>query len=464
MTANEPSSTERAIGHPVFAQPEPTADPKKFRIKHASDKDAYASIDALNRAHKLKAMAFPAPRGLPEPKLTFEQVLGGARNDARIKAEIKRINDNEQIVFHSGGDCGATRTPKHEDDVTNKMIADFDETTDAEVPRFHLLLGDIVYSFGELQYYYDQFYDPYRNYPAPILAAAGNHDGMIAPNTKATTLTGYIRNFCAESFVVTPEAGGLSRTAQIQPGVFFTFEAPFVRIIVLYSNVLEDPGVIANRDIGLSQIAFLEAALDRVLSDKWKGALIFADHHPPYSGIANTPDGESARHGWSTDMLAQIDEVCESKGIWPHAFLSGHAHNYQRFTRTFLNARGEPSRQIPYIVCGNIGHNVTRLSKYGAAIRAPQLAYKDKTERVAFENYDDKNYGYLRVIASSEVLRVEYHPADDGSGTKTPDDAVTVNLASRLLTAYKSPDMGAPAERRSVEHRAAANPPFWEKR
>jgi hypothetical protein len=46
--------------------------------------------------------------------------------------------------------------------------------------------------------------------------------------------------------VVTPEAGGLSRTAQIQPGVFFTFEAPFVRILILYSNTLEDPGVIAD--------------------------------------------------------------------------------------------------------------------------------------------------------------------------------------------------------------------------
>jgi hypothetical protein len=31
----------------------------------------------------------------------------------------------------------------------------------------------------------------------------------------------------------------------IQPGVYFTLDAPFVRIIGLYSNVLEDPGVIS---------------------------------------------------------------------------------------------------------------------------------------------------------------------------------------------------------------------------
>ena len=116
------------------------------------------------------------------------------------------------------------------------MVADFDETDPREVPQFCLLLGDIVYNFGETTYYYDQFYEPYRNYQAPILAAAGNHDGMISPLAHATSLEAYLRNFCADpaqGFAVTPEAGGLSRTAQIQPGVFFTFDAPFVRILVL---------------------------------------------------------------------------------------------------------------------------------------------------------------------------------------------------------------------------------------
>ena len=142
------------------------------------------------------------------------------------------------------------------------MIGDFDETDPAEIPQFCLLLGDIVYNFGETQYYYDQFYEPYRNYHAPMLAAAGNHDGMISPLAHATSLAAYLRNFCsdpAQGFVVTPEAGGLSRTAQIQPGVFFTFEAPFVRILVFYSNTLEDPGVIADATIGDSQLDFLEA-------------------------------------------------------------------------------------------------------------------------------------------------------------------------------------------------------------
>ena len=47
------------------------------------------------------------------------------------------------------------------------------------------------------------------------------------------------------------------------------------------------------------------------------------------------------------------------------------------------------------------------------------------------QNYDDLDYGYLRVIADEQQLRIEYHPASDGSAAKTPDDFVTVDFASR---------------------------------
>ena len=110
-------------------------------------------------------------------------------------------------MFHATGDCGSTRGPATQNQVTDKMLGDFGESSAAEVPQFNLLLGDIVYSFGETQYYYDQFYEPYRDYPAPILAVAGNHDGMVSPLAHAVSLDAYLRNFCAQGFVVTPEAG-----------------------------------------------------------------------------------------------------------------------------------------------------------------------------------------------------------------------------------------------------------------
>ncbi len=50
--------------------------------------------------------------------------------------------------------------------------------------------------------------------------------------------------------------------------------APLLRIIALYSNVLEDPGVIASKDLGNSQLDFLKAALTR--AKKFAGALVLA--------------------------------------------------------------------------------------------------------------------------------------------------------------------------------------------
>jgi hypothetical protein len=306
------------------------------------------------------------------------------------------------------------------------MVNDFTDA-EPEQPSFFFHLGDVIYSFGEAKYYYDQFYEPYRDYPAPIVALAGNHDGMVAPGTGATTLAAFLENFCASDFEVTPEAGGLSRTAQIQPGVFFTFEAPFVRILALYSNTLEDPGVISDSTIGDSQLTYLKTALARIKSENFDGALILAHHHPAYTA--------GSKHGWSQQMLSQIDAVCKETEVWPHAVLSGHAHNYQRFTRH------HGKTQIPYIICGNGGHALAKLTRKGAsALRTPSpLEVTGHADKVTLENYDDEDYGYLRIIASATRLRIEYHPASDGTGAKTPDDIVTVDLASRTFVSGGAP-------------------------
>jgi hypothetical protein len=42
----------------------------------------------------------------------------------------------------------------------------------------------------------------------------------------------------------------------------------------------------------------------------------------------------------------------------------------------------------------------------------------------------------LRIVVTAQQLRIEYHPASDGSTMKTPDDAVTVDLASRTLVHF----------------------------
>ena len=134
-------------------------------------------------------------------------------------------------------------------------------------------------------------------------------------------------------------------------------------------------------------------------------------------------------------MLKEIDAVCASTGFWPHAVLSGHAHNYQRFTRA------KDGRETPYLVAGNGGHAVSRLTHKGSpTLRTPlaQPALSDGDDTITFENYDDQEFGYLRVIVDPTQLRIEYHPQSDGEASKTPDDFVTVELATRKIVYYRA--------------------------
>ena len=437
-SANSPSTDDTnsaPTGGPQFGEPSPTPDPTKFTVKHGSDKEAYKILDS--EKSKLRPLPFPIVKGQTEPALTLAEALGS--KGKQIVGEIQKAG---QIVFHSVGDSGNVRGPKDENMVADKMVSDFSETDPRSVPSFFYHLGDIVYSFGEAQYYYDQFYDTYRDYPAPIFAVPGNHDGMLAPNSKAHTLDAFLLNFCAgsDSFQRTPEAGGLARTAQIQPAVYFTLEAPFVRILGVYSNRLEDPGVISDQggeypELTNVQLSFLKAALTRIKNEKFAGAVLIAVHHPPYTAVAEPGHKSTGRHGSSPKMLKDIDSACTQAGVWPHAILSGHAHTYQRFTRT------KDGRETPFVVAGNGGHGIVRLTHKGnPTLRTPmkQPSLSDGSDDVVFENYDDQDFGYLRILVNTKQLRIEYHPAPDGENAKTPDDSVTVDLATRKIVRYQT--------------------------
>jgi hypothetical protein len=389
---------------PVFAQPQPSPDPTGF--KNPVTDQNYTEIANLE----------PVPQpvgGAAEPILTIAQTYGSAG-----EAKVQAIQQAKQIVFHSVGDTGSVVGPDTQSLVADKMVSDFNEENSADVPSFFFHLGDVVYYFGEAIYYYDQFYEPFRNYPAPIVAIPGNHDGVVYAQDPAPTLGAFLRNFCAASPAPSPDAGALVRTTMIEPGVYFTFDAPFVRILGLYSNVLEDPGVISSQggtnSLDNRQLTFLATALKRVKSESYAGAVIIAVHHPPFTG--------DSTHGGSPQMLADIDSACTAAGVWPHAVFSGHAHNYQRFTRT-VN-----SMQIPFVVAGCGGHSP--LSAMRGTYRTP---YKiDNT--LTLESYDDTDYGYLRVVVNAQTLTIEFHPESDGGVTKTPDDTVTVNLQTRTIT------------------------------
>jgi TIR domain/Calcineurin-like phosphoesterase len=321
---------------PQFGQVEPDA--SKFVVSHESELAFYQDL----QDKKITPLKFPAPHGSAgkEPILTLQQVLG--QNDTTSRASAPPA---DQTVFHAVGCTGSTVSPARMAAVADAMTQELRAAQRNDKPAFLFHLGDVIYGFGQMQYYYDQFYVPFRHYQAPIMAIPGNHYGIPLPGSGLPTLDSFLRNFCVDGFQRPLEAAGeLLRTPQIQPGVFYTFEAPFVRILALYSNILENPGVIANDDIGYAQIEYLRRAFQRIKSENYKGALIIAHHHPAYTG--------GSKSGWSIDMREQIDNVCKEFDVWPHAVLSAHAHNYQRLTRTVA------SHQIPYVIAGCGGHGV----------------------------------------------------------------------------------------------------------
>ncbi len=346
---------------PVFNEGVSSSDPDGFFTAHPSDQDLYKKIEDLL---KTKVVSFDSSRFKPGDLYTLQEALGTHGAEA-----VQKIKDSKRIVFHSIGDSGASNSRKYSNElhVSDQITMDCHSAEESNRPAFLFHLGDVVYDFGEAKYYYDQFYEPFRNYPAPIFAIPGNHDSFIIPGTSPTEtpLKIFSRNFCAPQPVITPEAASLHRTAMTQPGIYFTLDAPFVRIIGLFSNALEDPGVISSEGgiwpgVPDDQLEYLAAQLKRVKDEQYQGALLLAVHHPPFS-YSPSSQGGGGNHGSSSAMLRQIDNICKDQKVYPHAFLSGHAHNYQRYTRS-VHFNGQDF-DVPFVVCGGSGHNVNPLTQ-----------------------------------------------------------------------------------------------------
>ncbi len=433
-----PRETSAPLPQPVFGEPVATRDPTGFTVVPA-DQELYKGIETLL---KKDVVRFPGSR-IPDQEVVSLGRAWGAHGAEVIKA----AQEAGQIRFHAVGDTGAasTRTFPSEIRVADALTSDLHSSRPQDRPAFLFHLGDVVYNFGEAAYYYDQFYDPFRDYAAPIFAVPGNHDSFIVPNTPSgqEPLSIFMRNFCASSPVVTPEAGSLHRTAMTQPGVYFSLDAPFVRIIGLFSNALEDPGVISSEKgtwvaVPDLQLSFLRAQLRRIRTESYAGAVLIAVHHPPFS-YAPEKAAPSGRHAGSPVMLSEIDRICLEESVYPHAVLSGHAHNYQRYTRSLR--LGERTISVPFVVCGSGGHNVNPLVSARAGRKAGEpgngvdVSYMDSSNAVQSEGlvlnaHDQENYGFLTITASPKTLEIEFHPV---TPHKAAVDSVTVDLASHAV-------------------------------
>lgn len=444
--AANPRLAQPVFHEPVFGEDGPSSDPTGFSTTHPNDNAVYKQIEDLLTKDVV---------AIPKSRIAADQMfsLGEAYGNHGPQV-TKAIETAGTIVFHALGDSGASNSGKYPNEIRVADQVTLDSASSPQNPAAFLYhLGDVVYDFGEAQYYYDQFYEPFRNYQAPIFAIPGNHDSFVIPGTKEghTPLDTFQRNFCSKDHVITPEAGSLHRTAMTQPGVYFTLDAPFVRIIGLFSNALEDPGVISSLDgkwkaVSDIQLDFLRAQLDRIKKEKYPGAVLLATHHPPFAySPPKTGRGAGGNHASSTDMLRQIDTICHDVGVYPHAFLSGHAHNYQRYTR--LMQFGGKEIGVPFVICGDGGHNVNTLVRAhrGEPATEPQpgadVKYLEgkhgpmKVNHLILAKYEDHNYGYLRISVDKDYLKIGFHQVGKGSLTQSRFDMVTVRLADHHLVA-----------------------------
>jgi len=402
-------------GGRLFAELRPSPDEVAFRVDNTSA--AYYNSPYFT-LHKNQVQPVPKPRG---NKMDLADVAGP---DIITGAQVAG-----KITFHSVGDTGAAKVNrsqtagtaiKQEATVADTMAADVSSGA-ANAPAFFFHLGDVVYQFGEAQYYYDQFYEPYRAYDRPIFAIPGNHDGMVFGKTSATaqvpSLEAFLRNFCAAKAGPSPDSGGLVRSAMSQPGVYFTLDAPFVSIIGLYSNVLDGPGVISSQGghfttVGDDQLTFLKSELQRLAPDRKAGkrAIILAVHHPPLSA--------DSKHSGSDGLSNDIDTACKAAGLWPDMVLSGHAHLYQRFTRRV------GQQEIPYVVAGSGGFATTPPLQ-----KLPHAPVTVGDHTLEIDPLID--FGYLTLTTDGHQLTVSFNsPATRGSKQL---DTVTVDLQKGKL-------------------------------
>ena len=283
-----------------------------------------------------------------------------------------------KMVFHMLGDTGSAKMPQFQQMVANQMAAQFKEACLPEdQPKFLYHLGDVVYHFGEAEEYYRQFFKPYKNYPAPVFAIAGNHDSDINPSPRSPylSLDSFIKVFCNNKQQALDLAEDSDRKTMIQPNVYWTLVTPLANIIGLYSNVPKF-GYISNtqKDWFVNEL--------RTASHQKDKALVVCIHHAPYSADNN--------HGSSRPMIQFLESAFEEAGVLPDIVFSGHVHNYQRFSKKYPS-----EKEVPFIVAGAGGY-VTLFPLVPTS--QPGFTGNDVLlDDVSLKTYCDSKHGFLKI-------------------------------------------------------------------
>ena len=324
-----------------------------------------------------------------------------------------------KMVFHMLGDTGSAKMPQYQQMVANQMAAQFKEACLPEdQPKFLYHLGDVVYHFGEAEEYYRQFFKPYKNYPAPVFAIAGNHDSDVNPSPRSPylSLDSFMKVFCNNKQQAIDLAEDSDRKTMIQPNVYWTLVTPLANIIGLYSNVPKF-GYISNtqKDWFVNEL--------RTASLQKEKALVVCIHHAPYSADNN--------HGSSRPMIQFLESAFEAAGVLPDIVFSGHVHNYQRFSKKYPS-----KKEVPFIVAGAGGY-VTLFPLVPTS--QPGFTGNDVLlDDVSLKSYCDSKHGFLKIsIEKNEAgltLTGEYYTIPHDAALETVEH---VSLFDRFTIAIE---------------------------
>lgn len=351
----------------------------------------------------------PQPSGPYPFRFDLSQLLP-AEDIARISKGV--------LVFHTVGDTGDFRG-RQQDFVSALMTQDANNLGADRKPAFFYHLGDVVYFAGDIDLYGNNFYETYMEYPGFIVAIAGNHDcqpddpqdGPVNPNK--VPLDGWVQNFMSKN---PAQLGSLktnsNRTQMDLPNVYWTLTTPLATIIGLFSNVGETEG-----EFHQDQIDWFVGELKAADPGT---ALVVSVHHPPFSG--------DTEHAGSTVVERVLFDSFQTAKRYPDLILSGHVHNYQRFTNEVQG------RQIPCVVAGAGGYTkLGKVHKIRGAYPTPPLLLGGG---LTLEQYDQDDLGFLRLEVSNSQI-VGTYLAAPFTNTTVPTasikDTFVVDLANKAV-------------------------------
>ncbi|WP_428328740.1 metallophosphoesterase family protein [Mucilaginibacter sp.] len=359
------------------------------------ESQAHTGIQPLSPLTHRTQRFQPLPAPLGEPPYHYDI-------EAAIPGIIQKAQTAKKIVFHTVGDTGGIKTPDYQAMVAAAMKRDL-LNPDGNTPSFFYHLGDVVYYNGEINKYYDQFYEPYNHYDAPIFAIPGNHDGDPIDNTQ-TSLDGWVAYFMTATPHVDPVSKDEPRVTMSLPNVYYTLICPFVTIVGMYTNVPE------HGSIDSVQQQWLTNELNTAAKDK---ALIVSLHHPIYSF--------DDHHSGSPSMADAVQHAINDSRRVPNMVLSAHVHNIQRIEKKIM-----PDVPTPFLVAGNGGyyhlHNLTA----GAG------DIDDKTGAELMYG-DDKSHGYVTLTVDAEKISGVVNLVDKTTGNVAQTDTFSYTAKAQFL-------------------------------